>query len=312
MSKQNVTLREIRPEELGRHEPPSGAHESWQESWGFIWHDPHRRAGGMNHISIQRLRGIADVWSWVAVNGKVVGKYQNLKLPLPEKDFPSWSLGGQTITTESGRRCRVELSYESASADLHYESHTDPIAFSLDAGGGMSWGSSHYESIGRVNGTVTANDGAVRVSGFAWQDHSWGPRRWADVLSHRWLVGEFGPDLFVSAIRVIRESTPEGLGYGFVYDNGKLHRVEQVTYGSRMSDDGHTPVGCDVRIWTEGGHGYRVQADVHLASPSSHLEGFWFTDGLAALECGGRLGSGIFEVQELNRPAPWHRELSAR
>lgn len=308
MSGTNVKMREIRPEEYGRHEPPPGAHESWQESWGFIWHDPHRRAGGMNHISIQRLRGIADVWSWVAVNGKVVGKYQNLKLPLPEKDFPNWSLGGQTVTTESGRRSRLELSYEAASADLHYEAHTDPLAFSLDIEG-VSWGSAHYESIGRVKGTVTAGGTPVAVDGFAWQDHSWGPRRWADVLSHRWIVGSFGSDLFISAIRVIRESNPEGIAYGFVFDNGTLNMVNHVTFGGRIADDGHSPAGCDARVWTEAGHGYHITGDVHLASPSSHVEGFWFTDGLAVLECGGRLGSGIFEAQELNRPAPWHREI---
>lgn len=303
-----MELREIRPEEYGRHEPPADAHESWQESWGFIWHDPIRRAGGLNHVSIQRLRGIADVWSWVAVDGKVVGKYQCLKLPLPEKDFPNWSLGGQSITTIDGRRCRLELSYDNAQADLRYEAHTDPLAFSIDVEG-ATWGSSHYESIGRVEGTVTAGGKPVQVSGFAWQDHSWGPRRWADVLSHQWLVGSFGPDLFVSAIRIIRETSPEGLAYGFVYDNGTLHRVDGATFGARIADDGHSPAGCDVRISTGSGHGYRIKGDVHLASPSSHLEGFFFTDGLATLECGGRAGTGIFEFQPLKRPAAWHPEL---
>ena len=308
MSKVNPEMREIPAVELGRHAPPAGAPESWQESWGFIWNDPVRRAGGMNHISIQRLRGIADVWSWVAVNGKVVGKYQNLKLPLPEKDFPNWSLGGQSITTIDGRRCRLEVDYAAAKSDLHYQAHTDPLAFGLDIDG-ATWGSQHYESIGHVKGTVTADGTPVQVSGFAWQDHSWGPRRWADVVSHRWLVGTFGPDLFVSAIRVIREIDPEGIAYGFVVDNGVLHNVESATFGARIADDGHSPVGCDVRIDTGSGMGYRITGDVHLASPSSHLEGFWFTDGLATLQCGGRTGAGIFEVQGLKGPAIWHPEI---
>jgi len=309
MAQDNVSIREISPAEFGRHEPPAGADDSWQESWGFAWHDPVRRAGGINHISIWRNRGVADVWSWVAVNGKVVGKYQNLKLPLPEKDFPNWSLGGQTITTESGRRCRLALSYDNASAELSYQAFSEPLAFSMDVDGASSWGKQHYESIGRVNGTVTAGGQSVQVSGFGWQDHSWGSRRWADVLSHRWLWAGFGPDLFISAIQVIGAASPQAVPIGFVYDHGKLHRVEQASFGARISDDGHSPVGCDADIWTDAGHGYHLTGRVHTASPSSHNEGFWFTDGLATFELGGRLGAGIFEVQDHKGPAPWHREL---
>lgn len=309
MSGSHVSIREVSAEELGAHQPPADADESFQESWGFAWHDPIRRAGGINHISIWRNRGVADVWNWCALDGKVVGKYQNLKLPMPEADFPSWSAGGQTVTTTSGRACRLQLAFDNgASADLNYEGFTDPLAFSLDTEG-STWGSSHYESIGRVKGHVDAGQGPVAVDGFAWQDHSWGPRRWADVLSHRWIMAGFGPDLFITALQVVRESTEGGLPIGFVYDHGKLHRVEKAQFNARIGDDGHTPLGCDARIWVDAGHGYRVTGDVHTASPSSHNEGFWFTDGLAEFECGGRLGAGIFEVQDLKGPAPWHREI---
>jgi hypothetical protein len=30
---------------------------------------------------------------------------------------------------------------------------------------------------------------------------------------------------------------------------------------------------------------------------------------MTVFECGGRLGTGIFEVNELKGPAPWHRTL---
>ena len=306
--KAKVEIREVSKAELGRHDPPADADDSWQESWGFAWHDPARKAGGINHISIWRNRGVADVWNWCALDGKIVGKYQNLKLPHPESDFPNWSLGGQTVTTESGRRCRLELEFEKASADLHYEAFTEPLAFSLDTHG-STWGSSHYESIGRVKGTVTADDGPVKIDGFAWQDHSWGPRRWADVLSHRWIMASFGPDFFVTALQVVRESTAGGVPIGFIYDHGTLHRVERGRFGSRIADDGHSPLGCDAHLWVDAGHGYHITGNVHTASPSSHNEGFWFTDGLAVFECGGRLGAGIFEVQEMKSPAPWHKEL---
>jgi hypothetical protein len=68
-------FRPIPEDMLGAHQPREGAHESWQESWGFVWHDPHRGRWRLP-ISIQRLRGIADVHNWVAYGGEVVGRYQ--------------------------------------------------------------------------------------------------------------------------------------------------------------------------------------------------------------------------------------------
>ena len=301
-----ATIREVTAEECGPHQPPEGADESWQESWGFSWHDPLRRAGGINHLSIARLRGVADVWSWVICDGKVVGKYQSLNLEPPEDDFPDWSLGGQTVTTHSGRSCRLQTSYEAAEADLNYEAYTDPLAFSLDRDG-SSWGKAHYESCGRVDGTVTANGEPTKVSGFAWQDHSWGPRRWSDVLSYRWIMAIFGPDLFMSTLQPISEAGPADHPMGFVYDRGELLQLEQTTFGARVADDGHSPAGCDAHIWTTEGRGYHVTGETHSASESSHLEGFFFTDGLTVFDCGGRLGAGIFELSELKGPAPWHR-----
>jgi len=303
----HVEIRELTADEIAGHAPPADAPENWQESWGFSWHDPIRRAGGINHISIWRNRGYADVWSWVALDGEVVGKFQSLNLDMPDEDFPNWALGGQRITQHSGRSCSMRNSYESGTqVDLDYEAFTDPLAFSVDVDG-TTWGSSHFESIGRVTGTVTVGGEATEVAGMAWQDHSWGARRWADTLSHRWIMAGFGPDLFISAIQVITEKGG-AVPIGFVYDSGRLHRVTQTTFGSRMADDGHTPVGCDAQIWTDAGHGYRVLGEVHTASPSSHVEGFWFTDGLCIFECGGRLGAGMLEIQELNRPTRAHRE----
>ena len=299
---------EIGPDQYGAHQPDPDSHESWQESWGSAWHDPHRRAGGINHISIQRLRGIADIWSWVALDGKVVGKHQHLNLPLPEADFPDWSLGGQTVTTEAGNRCRLQDVFENGTEfDVTFQGHTDPIVFAIDVEGN-TWGSNHYESIGRVDGTVTVGGELTPVSGYGWQDHSWGPRHWADTLSHRWVMASFGPELFISALAIVTDAGPVGIPMGFVCENGKLHGLEKCSFGARIGDDGHSPVACDARIWTSSGHGYHVTGEVHTSSPSSHLEGFWFTDGLCTFECGGRLGAGIFEVQDLKAPAPWHRK----
>jgi hypothetical protein len=303
-----MTTSPISVEDNGAHPAPPGADDSWQESWALVWHDPVRRAGGLHHIGLQRVRGIADVWSWVALDGAVVGKFQSLELPLPTEDLPDFVLGGLSVSTKDPLRSFAFSAAfgGDARADLAYEAFIEPFAFSLNADG-STIGKDHYESVGRVEGTLAAGDREVGVSAFAWQDHSWGPRRWTDILAHRWIMATFGPDLFFSVMTVV---TAAGrFPMGFVYDGGTFHGIASVDVGATVADDGHSPASCDARIWTTSGGGYHLTATVGAASPSSHEGHFWFTDGLAQYECGGRLGAGILEVHELSAPAPWHLPL---
>jgi hypothetical protein len=300
-------MRTIRPEDDGSHTPPAGADESWQESWFLGWYDPARRAGGFQHLGLQRVRQRADLWSWVALDGAVVGKYQNLRLPLPGDDLSDLTLGPLHVLTKTPlRSCAVSSAYDNGvRSDVVYEAFTDPFSFSLDAGADI--GKDHYESMGRVTGTVTVAGAESPVSGWAYQDHSWGPRHWGMLLSHRWVWAVFGPDLFCSAFSF---TTPKGrTDFGYVFDGGEFRGVSRLETGARVADDGHSPTGCDARIWTAGGQGYRIAGTCEVTSVTSHDEGTFFTDGLTVFESGGRLGTGIFEVSELKGPAPWHRAL---
>ncbi|HYT39634.1 MAG TPA: hypothetical protein VEN99_09000, partial [Acidimicrobiia bacterium] len=207
----------IRPEDDGSHAAPPDADEYWQESWYLGWYDPARRAAGFHHLGLQRVRRRADVWSWIALDGAVVGKYQNLRLPLPADDLSDLTLGPLHVLTKTPlRSCAVTAAYDNGNrSDVVYESFTDPFAFSLggdDIGkdhyesmgritgtvtvAGADIGKDHYESMGRVTGSVTVAGSETEVSGWAYQDHSWGPRHWGMLLTHRWLWATFGPDLF--------------------------------------------------------------------------------------------------------------------
>jgi len=145
----------IRPEDDGSHAAPPDADEYWQESWYLGWYDPARRAAGFHHLGLQRVRRRADVWSWIALDGAVVGKYQNLRLPLPADDLSDLTLGPLHVLTKTPlRSCAVSAAYDNGNrSDVVYEAFTDPFAFSLDAGADI--GKDHYESMGRVTGSVT-------------------------------------------------------------------------------------------------------------------------------------------------------------
>jgi len=159
--------------------------------------------------------------------------------------------------------------------------------------------------MGRVTGTVTAGGRDTEVAGWAYSDHSWGPRHWGMLLSHRWVWATFGPDLFFSAFLF---NTAKGrLDFGYVYDGGEFRGVTRLETGARVADDGHSPVGCDARLWTADGRGYHITGTCDVTSVTTHDEGVFLTDGMSTFECGGRLGTGLFEVSELKAPTAAHR-----
>jgi hypothetical protein len=296
----------IASQDDGGHRPGPDGDERWQESWSLLWYDPWTRSGSFHHIGLQRPRGIADVWSWVAAGDQVVGRFQHLDLPLPESDLPHLELPGLRINSKEPLRSqRVEADVDGASVDVMYTAFTPPISFSMD-GHDADLGRDHYDSLGRISGTVTAGGGTFEVDGYAFHDHSWGPREYSKLLAHRWVWATFGEDLCLS---VLSFTTPGGRqDFGWIFDHDRFHQVRRIEGGFTVADDGHSPVACDTRFWTDTGRGYHLRGEVRVGSTWAEKGGFFATDGLSTFEMGGRLGSGNIELRELDGPAPWHHD----
>jgi len=295
----SVTIKGIVQDDIGRHEAPADA-EAWQESWCLAWHDPHRRCGGWHHIGLQRNRGFADVWNWLVVDGRVVGRYDNLRNPLPEEDFPDFTIGGMGIVNHNLRDYGFQAEYDTgAGAELEYAAYTDPFSYDLRADL-IDMGTDHYESHGRITGSVEDGRGKrVAIDGFGWSDHSWGVRDWSQSLAHRWLQANFGPTAFISAWQVM--TATDRVLAGYIYADGAFHGVQSVQFGAGVHDDGYSPARSDTVFWTDTGQGFHVTSTVGASVPVMHDASFWMTDGLATFEMGGKLGAGFFEVHERNR-----------
>jgi hypothetical protein len=229
-------------DDLGRHAPAADAANSWQESWGLAWHDPQTRTDGWNHIGLQRRRGFADVWSWLAVDGAIIGRYNCLREPLPDRDLPDFEIGGMDVRNQDLRNLTITASYPGSRADLAYTAYTDPFVWDIRPDK-IDMGMSHYESQGRVRGRVTVGDREIDVNDAAWQDHSWGPCDWSQSLAHRWIMANLGPDLFLSVWQVMTSGGK--VLAGFVYDGDTFHGIERITFGAELYDNGHQPHRCD-------------------------------------------------------------------
>ena len=293
----------------GSHQPPAGADPSWQESWYVGFYDQFRRAVCFSHVGIARVAGRADVWHWVALDGRVVSRFQRLDLPVPDGDMSDFEIGPlhiRTTTPLRGYHVTSEDPEAKVRTDTQYDAFTEPFAYSLDVAG-ADVGAGHYESIGRATGTITVDGESTDVEGFAFQDHSWGARQLGRLKAHRWVYVTFGDDLFGSIMSFTSDESSKE--FGFVFDGGDFQAIVRADFNVRVANDGHSPLGCDVLVWVASGRGYRFTcAQVDVSSPSTHLDGYFVTDGFGVFESGGRLGVGIVEINERKAPSPQHRE----
>jgi hypothetical protein len=309
----SVAISGIASADIGPHEPPADADISWQESWCLAWFDPHRGCGGWHHIGLQRNRGFADVWNWLVVGDRVAARYDNLRQPLPDEDFPDFDIGGMRIENHNLRDFSFHGTYANDSETaLEYTAFTDPFYYDLRPGL-IDMGTDHYESHGRVTGWASDAGGVrIPIDGFGWADHSWGNRDWSQSLAHRWLQANFGPESFVSVWQVM---TAEGsVLAGYVFADSTFYGVERVSFGAGVSDDGYSPAAANMELWTDTGRGFRIVGSPGVTVPVMHDASFWMTDALTVFESNGRLGAGFFEVRERNqvpREAQWVAETEA-
>lgn len=291
----------------GGHRPPPGSDETWQESWYTGWFDPVANAAGFYHLGLQRNRGLADLWNWTAVDGRVAGKHQSLTIPLPDDDLSDVRLPGLHVQTRKPLLSyQIDATYSTGvSSSVVYEAFTPPFSFSL-TDHTTDLGHDHYESCGRVHGTVEAGGSQIEVEAYAFQDHSWGSRVYASLLTHRWSYAVFGEDLFLSIAKFVGAGGTYVRGY--VFDRGTFFALGDLAFNTIIADDGHSPLGCDMVIATVAGPRYRVLGTVAVSSISSHNSGYFATDGFANFTCGDRTGTGILEVNELKSLLPHHRQ----
>jgi hypothetical protein len=300
-------LADPRHEHDGDHVPPTGSDERWQETVLLSWADPVARAGGYHHVDVQRVRGRACVQTFLVVDGAVAAHVQDLDLPLPSGDLRELrvaTLELDVVQPLTGYEARVDLGR--ATAALEYRAWSD--AHFHDMGGdGSHMAAGHFESVGRVTGSVTVDGRTTEVDGGAFHDRSWGPRDFSQIKSQRWAWASFGDDLHVCVFAVDVDLARREFGY--VYDRGVRHAIARARFDTRVDEDGYSPLGATLDLWTAGGRGYRMTAEVLASSPSTQDGGYFATDGIAVWTMGGRAGPGLLSLKERSAPAPEHRRL---
>ena len=293
-------MRTITPDDIRRHQPNDDP--SWQESFYLGWVDLDARAMGTHHISL-RPGGDRDthVWSWVMVDGQVIGRAQLHGLDVPAGDYDDLKVGNLHLRIkENLRDIDLTATYDQAIVDMQFNGACLPQELPLNFGETVL-GERHYEIMGTVKGSVTHGERTIPIHAGCWSDHSWGGRDFGSIVSHRWLWASFGADLSMSVFIFVTDGQ---LHYqGWVVDGDHIHRVTHAELHSIVNDDGISPEGCDAVIRTENLKSYRVKGRcLDTALLGGH--NYCVKNGLTEFECGGRVGAGILEFNDMNLSQP--------
>lgn len=263
----------------GAHAPAPGD-PIWQESQIFIWWDEVAGVGGLQRVGHLPNQGRANHWIGLFTADGIRYLADRHEIPLDHADRTDRGLtsGGLSMRATDERSGTIELVEPDAELHLRY---TDfyPMCEVWEHGTGgqveAEMAAAHFETSGRVTGTVRIGERTVEVDGTFHRDHSWGPRDWEFLTGHRWVVGTAGPGFSFSAAVML--GTADVVAGGYVIRDGQRYQatgvdivigIEPDNVTARCAtvtwqlDDGQTvTIDCEPVDGWMFGHGNYLESD---------------------------------------------------
>jgi hypothetical protein len=278
----------------GSHAP--GPDPWWQESVFVHWYDAGNKVGGVHRIGHEPHAngGEAAVQCFVF---DAHSRYRRVgRVPLlPAETERGFRAAGSTWDIEDGLP-RVRVKEDGLELDLRIDNFY-PLTDFFPSGGSMvdDFAKHHYETSGRARGTAAINGREYAVDALCHRDHSWGPRRWDMLLSHRWVSGSLGPELSFGSMawHAIDDST---VSIGYIVRDGELILAESVDIVTFMETDAMTHRGGILTLNLPGEEQLRAHCTVVNGVVTTN-HGVYWVDSLCEVTLDdGRTGFCDFEI----------------
>jgi hypothetical protein len=228
---------------------------AWQESYFFCWYDLDSDVGGIQRVGHEPNNdNTSNFWNALFTGDGYQYRNDAREQPRNPDDRGERYLqsSGQRITYGGGEDNKVEFEDGETKVDLRFEDFY-PICEAWEQGRGGKIEErvciTHYESSGRVTGTVEMGDRHFDVDGLYHRDHSWGPRDWERINGHRWCVGTAGPELSVSG--TVMFGPNDLVSGGYVVRDGERFRAEEIDYVVGLNPDNVTVRSAEVTFMLE-------------------------------------------------------------
>lgn len=238
---------------LALHDGPD---PRWQESMFVAWYDAERGIGGVHRVGHEVGARRANTWGGLVTATGLRWRKVEHGCPLTAANrTPQRFAAGATAFRAEGART-VEVADGDVDVWLELED-LYPASGIWESGAAadvlQTVAPNHLESSGRVHGVVRLGDRHFEVDGLFHRDHSWGPRDWSNIISHRWVVGTFRPDLSFSCVTV------QGPGHRYVRSaavvrDGVVIPADDVDIVVWMEPDAVSHRGGEVTLRLRNGH----------------------------------------------------------
>ena len=260
----------------------------------MYWLDAERGVGGGHRIGHEVPGGAANRWTGLFAPG-VRFRRVEASTPLTSADRAAdrMAAGPQSIrVTPAG--IRVEVHDDECDAVLDIEDFEAMAPWPTSDASVAETAADHLEASGRVTGEVRIGDRAWEVDGLAHHDHSWGPRRWDWVRSHRWIGGTFGPDLSFSVFTLHDRADGYTSG-GFVRRAGTAVPVTTADVVVHLEADGLSHRGGRVDVALADGTSLAMECTTAGGFVFGHRE-MTLVDAVCTVRAGDRTGFCCFEA----------------
>jgi hypothetical protein len=274
--------------------------EWWQDSAFVVWYAHDAGIGGVIRMGHEpnHAGGIAALWFGLATDdGQRYRRNTATLLEDGDRVDNGWgALGGRYLVYFEDGKVRYRVRDEDCVLDLEVDDFYPRTDFFPATAGTLvdDFASSHFETSGRITGTVQLGDRTYDVHGLCHRDRSWGLRKWDTLLNHRWVPGTFGPELSFGSIcwhgidGTLRK-------FGYIVRDGQVTHAADIDVAVHMEPDGVTYRGGEA-TWTF------ADGETFTINPRP-IDGFVFehhgvgdVDTICPLELDGRRGFCDLEV----------------
>jgi hypothetical protein len=224
----------------------------WQESQIFIWWDDTAGVGGLHRVGQLPNQGTANLWSGLitADGTRYLADRHDIALNGSDRTDRGLSSGGQSMCAGDEHSGSVEFVDDEAELHLRYVDFYPMCEVWEHGTGGQveaEMAAAHFETSGRVTGTVRLGERTIDVNGTFHRDHSWGPRDWEYLTGHRWVVGTAGREFsFSSAVML---GTSDIVSGGYIIRDGERFQATDIDIVIGIEPDNVTARNATV-TWT--------------------------------------------------------------
>lgn len=249
----------IKQEDEGLH--ACGPDIDWQESVFLAWRDPVTGIGGDHRIGNELNRGVSNMWCGVYTDAKNRFRLNAEGIALQRLENAYGLQCGPQRMFHDGRSLRFLLDTDDCRVDLEITDIPLSEHWLENTGVMLTSQSNHYDIHCTVKGTARIADQSVAVSGYGWRDHSWGVRKWDQILHHRCLSGNFGEGYIFDFFSMLFANGTLVKG-GRITENGNRESIHSFDFVVGMADDCLTAQSATVRGRRPSGQEFDLHFDL--------------------------------------------------